>query len=149
MTRLPAGLRRGGSGGDRPTGHWVRRRYSGPAGARRYDVYLPGVVPRRGRLPLVLLLHGCQQAGMDFARDSGFAALADSAGFVLVTPRQERQHQFQRCWRWYDAEHQGRDAGEPAILRGIVDDVSAAVPGAGSIGAGCSSPGCPRAAPWH
>ena len=51
---------------------------------------------------MVLLLHGCQQSGMDFAKESGFQAAADAEGFVLVTPRQEMQHQLQRCWRWYD-----------------------------------------------
>ncbi len=126
LTRLPAMLRR--DGGERPAGRWIRRRYTGTAGTRLYDVYVPGGA-RRGRMPMVLLLHGCRQTGTDFGRDSGFAELADTAGFVLVMPRQEVQHQLQRCWRWYDAEHQQRDEGEPAILRGIVDDVPLVLPG--------------------
>ena len=71
---------------------------------------------------MVLLLHGCRQSAMEFARESGFTAAADATGFIVVAPRQEVQHQFQRCWRWYDSGHQRRDAGEPAILKGIVDE---------------------------
>lgn len=74
---------------------------------------------------MVLLLHGCSQNSIDFAQESGFAAAADDTGFILVAPRQEMQHQLQRCWRWYESSHQRRDAGEPAILKGIVDEVLA------------------------
>jgi poly(hydroxyalkanoate) depolymerase family esterase len=72
---------------------------------------------------VVVLLHGCLQSAVEFAHDTGFTAAADALGFVIVAPRQEMQHQFQRCWRWYDASHQRRDSGEPAILKGIVDEV--------------------------
>ena len=74
---------------------------------------------------MVLLLHGCQQRSTEFARQSGFTTAADAGGFILITPRQEIQHQIQRCWQWYDSSHQRRDAGEPAILRGIVDEALA------------------------
>ena len=77
---------------------------------------------------MVLLLHGCQQSGMDFAKESGFQAAADAEGFVLVTPRQEMQHQLQRCWRWYDSSHQRRDSGEPAILAGLTREVLVELP---------------------
>jgi poly(hydroxyalkanoate) depolymerase family esterase len=74
---------------------------------------------------MVLLLHGCSQYSMDFAQESGFTAAADATGFIVVAPRQEMRHQVQRCWRWYESSHQRRDAGEPAILKGIVDEVLA------------------------
>jgi len=72
---------------------------------------------------MVVLLHGCQQTSMEFARETGFVAAADASGFVLVAPRQELQHQLQRCWRWYDSAHQRRDSGEPAILAAITREV--------------------------
>ena len=105
-------------------GRWVQRRFKGQPGSRQYDVYLPAGLSPRSKVPLVLLLHGCRQSSMDFARQTGFTAAADEAGFIIAAPRQELQHQLQRCWRWYDSAHQRRGAGEPAILAGIVDEVS-------------------------
>ena len=72
---------------------------------------------------MLLLLHGCGQVAMDFAEQTGFTSAADENGFMVVAPRQEVRHQIQRCWRWYDSSHQRRDAGEPAILTGIVREV--------------------------
>ena len=40
-------------------------------------------------------------------------------------PTSSRRHHPQRCWRWYEAAHQHRDAGEPAVLAGIVAQVGA------------------------
>ena len=88
-------------------------------------MYLPsGLIPGR-RVPVVLLLHGCQQRPVDFAEESGFVAAADSDGFMIVAPRQDGHHQLQRCWRWYESGHQGRGRGEPAILAGLVAEVTA------------------------
>lgn len=106
-------------------GRWVSRRYKGPQGARQYDIYLPAGLSPQSKVPLVLLLHGCRQSSMDFARQTGFTAAADAANFIIAAPRQEMQHQLQRCWRWYDSAHQRRDAGEPAILAGIAAEVCA------------------------
>ncbi len=106
-------------------GRWLNRRHKTPQGARQYDIYLPAMMSRRVAVPMVLLLHGCQQRSTEFARQSGFTTAADAGGFILITPRQEIQHQIQRCWQWYDSSHQRRDAGEPAILRGIVDEALA------------------------
>lgn len=102
-------------------GRWIGRAAPSPT-SRAYDVYLPA--GRRGAaLPLLLLLHGCQQRSVDFATASGITAAADTHGFIVVAPRQERRYQIQGCWRWYDAAHQRRDAGEPAMLRGVVADL--------------------------
>lgn len=74
---------------------------------------------------MVLLLHGCQQRPVDFAEESGFVAAADAERFMIVAPRQDGHHQLQRCWRWYEAGHQGRGRGEPAILAELVAEVTA------------------------
>lgn len=106
-------------------GRWIHRRFRGDEGAREYDVYLPSGLSSDDRVPMLLLLHGCQQRSVDFAEESGFVAAADHDGLLLVAPRQDRQHQMQRCWRWYETEHQGRGRGEPAILVGLIEEVAA------------------------
>jgi poly(hydroxyalkanoate) depolymerase family esterase len=104
----------------RTAGRWSRSTYTGPSGSRSYDVYLPAGHRRTTRLPLVLLLHGCDQSSEQFVAATRFTALADRHGFVIAAPRQTRGHQPGGCWRWYEAGHQARGAGEPAIMAGIV-----------------------------
>ena len=70
-------------------------------------------------MPLVLLLHGCNQTSEQFVAATRFTALADRHGFLLAAPRQTRGHQPGGCWRWYESAHQARGAGEPAVLAGI------------------------------
>jgi poly(hydroxyalkanoate) depolymerase family esterase len=106
-------------------GRWLRSNHVGPAGSRGYDVYLPAGHRRATRMPLVMLLHGCNQSAADFVAATRFTALADRHGFLLAAPRQTRGHQPGGCWRWYESEHQSRGAGEPAILAGITAEMIA------------------------
>ena len=88
-------------------------------------MYVPAGLRRRTPAPLVLLLHGCGQTPAEFADATRFPAAADRNGFLLVLPHQQSRHHPQRCWRWYETAHQHRDAGEPAVLAGIVAQVGA------------------------
>ena len=89
-----------------------------------FDVYLPAGRHRRP-LPAIVLLHGCTQTAQEFVHASRFNAVADRNGVVLVLPHQEPRHHARRCWRWYEAGHQRRGAGEPGAIAGIVGDVVA------------------------
>ncbi|WP_167761654.1 PHB depolymerase family esterase [Blastococcus sp. CT_GayMR19] len=109
----------------RTAGRWLRSTHLGAAGSRSYDVYLPAGHRRSVRVPLVMLLHGCNQTAEQFVAATRFTALADRHGFVLVAPRQTRGHQAGGCWRWYESGHQTRGAGEPAVLAGIAAEVLA------------------------
>jgi poly(hydroxyalkanoate) depolymerase family esterase len=105
-------------------GSWTAGVQPGPGG-RTYDVYVPAGLHRRTAVPLVLLLHGCGQTPAEFAAATRFPAAADRNGFLLVLPHQQSRHHPRRCWRWYEAAHQHRDAGEPGVLAGIVAQVRA------------------------
>jgi poly(hydroxyalkanoate) depolymerase family esterase len=96
-----------------------------PLGGRSYDVYLPAGYRTRTRAPLVVLLHGCMQTPAEFAEATRFTSVADRNGLLLVLPHQDSRHHPQRCWRWYEARNQRRDAGEPGILAGITAQVLA------------------------
>src|SRR4051794_41045079 len=124
---LPASptRRRRPAAATRPAGRWLRSSWTGTAGSRSYDIYLPAGHRRTARVPLVMLLHGCDQNAQQFAAATRFAALADRHGFVLVAPSQSRAAHPGGCWRWYDAAHQARGAGEPAVLAGITAAVLA------------------------
>ena len=83
--RCPAAARAEG-------GRWLRDQRTTGLGGRSYDVYLPAGLRRRSRVPMVLLLHGCHADPAEFADATRFTTVADRHGFILVLPRQERQH---------------------------------------------------------
>ena len=106
-------------------GTWRQGRFAGAAGSRSYRVYVPAGLRKTSWAPLVVALHGCGQSGVDFAAGTRFNDLADKHHFVVVYPEQSGAHNGQRCWNWFRPGHQARDAGEPAILAGIVRSVVA------------------------
>jgi poly(hydroxyalkanoate) depolymerase family esterase len=74
---------------------------------------------------MVVLLHGCGQTPAEFAAATRFNELADRHGFIAVYPEQSTWHHQHRCWHWYEAAHQARGAGEPAIIAAITKEVIA------------------------
>jgi poly(hydroxyalkanoate) depolymerase family esterase len=109
----------------RSPGRWLKASHAGSAGSRSYDVYLPAGHRRTTRMPLVILLHGCNQTSQQFVAATRFTALADRHGFIVAAPRQTRTYHPGGCWRWYQSAHQARGAGEPAVLAGITAELLA------------------------
>jgi poly(hydroxyalkanoate) depolymerase family esterase len=97
--------------------------YTGPAGTRRYKVFVPTGYDTRRPAPLLVLLHGCTQDPDDFARGTGFNALADSVGAIVAYPEQTAQLHPQKCWTWYEGANQRAGAGEAAIIAGITREL--------------------------
>ncbi len=101
-------------------GKWHQFRYTGIAGTRAYQVYIPKGLRRTTRAPMLVALHGCTQNALDFAAGTRFSQLADTHRFIVVYPEQGATHNAQRCWNWFRSGHQLRGAGEPAVLAGII-----------------------------
>lgn len=95
------------------------------AGSRAYHLHLPRGVRRSALVPLVVALHGCDQNAADFAAATRLNTLADRHGFAVVYPEQSLFAHGQRCWSWFRPEHQVRHRGEPAIIAGIVQRLTA------------------------
>ena len=77
-------------------------------GRLAYHLYLPasvGSAADAAGMPLVVMLHGCQQTVADFARGTRMNRLADKEGFVIAWPQQSVNAQSQRCWRWFRPQH--------------------------------------------
>jgi poly(hydroxyalkanoate) depolymerase family esterase len=107
-------------------GEWRQHRYSGHGVELDYVVYRPaGAAPAAG-FPLLLLLHGCTQDGPDLLSGTGMTALAEERRVMLVVPSQGEARHPQRCWNWYEPQHQRREDGETAALAGLIGEVTAA-----------------------
>lgn len=96
------------------------------AGARDYRLYIPPQAQAGGPpLPLVVMLHGCAQDALDFARGTGMNEAARAQGLFVLYPEQAAQLYPQRCWNWFKHSHQAAGRGEPAILASMVRQVMA------------------------
>ena len=104
-------------------GTWDQLVDEGPTGSRSYAVYTPpGLHPGKA-VPLVVVLHGCNQSAQDAALGTDVNALADRAGFVAVYPEQSAHDNPRHCWNWFDPRHQVRGSGEPAAIARITERV--------------------------
>ncbi|HEV7588043.1 MAG TPA: PHB depolymerase family esterase, partial [Longimicrobium sp.] len=121
MTSTTAGAAAAQSAG---TFEW--HTYTGEAGTRRYELFVPAGLQASRRAPLVVMLHGCTQGPDDFARGTRFNALAAEAGVIVAWPEQTGEHHPQKCWVWFDPANQASGRGEPALIAGITREVMAA-----------------------
>ena len=97
-----------------------------------FNLYVPPqAVPGEGSaplLPLLVMLHGCQQDAPDFARGTGMNELAAQTPCMVLYPEQLATANQMRCWNWYDIAHQGPHAGEPAMLEALTRQIISRYP---------------------
>jgi poly(hydroxyalkanoate) depolymerase family esterase len=92
------------------------------------DAYV--YVPKRlaERPALVVALHGCTQRAADFDDETGWTALAEEAGFVLLLPEQSPYNNPTRCFNWFNPTDYRRNLGEPESIRHQVEALLARYP---------------------
>ncbi len=95
---------------------------SGVSGVRRYRLYKPSGVRRGERLPLVVMLHGCAQDAQALAACTKMNRLAQSEGFMVLYPEQDRLSNLQNCWNWYDTRT-GRAQREADSIASAVEHI--------------------------
>jgi len=94
---------------------------------RDYFLHVPVTVGRRGRVPLLVMLHGCRQDARGFAQGSRINELADEHGFLVLYPQQSPRANALRCWNWFE-RRTGHGAGEAAAIAALVRDVTRRYP---------------------
>jgi poly(hydroxyalkanoate) depolymerase family esterase len=110
-------------------GAWVSANILSPVNGARprtrlaHSIYLPPAA-RRSSLPLVVMLHGCEQSAADFAQGTRMNRLAAQAGFVVLYPQQSGNAHRHRCWHWYDQATQD-GSGDTALIAAMIETVVA------------------------
>jgi poly(hydroxyalkanoate) depolymerase family esterase len=73
-------------------------------------------------LPLVVMLHGCDQSATLFAQGTRMNQWAEKQGYAVLYPQQSVSAHPHRCWKWYDRATQ-HGGGDVSLIVGIVNTV--------------------------
>jgi poly(hydroxyalkanoate) depolymerase family esterase len=97
--------------------------YSNNAGTLGYELYVPSTYKRGSAVPLVVALHGCTQNADVYRQLSGWDALAEAKGFIVVFPSQSSSRNYQNCWNWFVSADMQRGSGEASLIAGIATSI--------------------------
>lgn len=96
-----------------------------PARRMHYRLFLPLTSGARGpatSIPLIVMLHGCEQNAADFAAGTHMNQLAATKGYAVLYPEQSLRAHPNRCWKWYDVATQ-RGGGDIVLIAGMIDKI--------------------------
>lgn len=72
-------------------------------------------------LPLVVVLHGCTQTASAYDQGSGWSDLAETYGFAVLFPEQQRANNANLCFNWFEPKDTARGGGETLSIAQMVD----------------------------
>jgi poly(hydroxyalkanoate) depolymerase family esterase len=87
-----------------------------------YWLYLPSNAQTAAPMPLVVMLHGCQQTAPDFATATRMNQLAERKGFAVLYPQQSAGSDAHRCWHWYKRTMQNGQ-GDVQVIADMITQV--------------------------
>jgi len=93
-------------------------------GKLRLFIHVPENLPD-GDVPLVLVLHGCNQDAHGMMRLSGWNQLADENGFITAYPEQKGKNNVNRCFNWFRGKDTEMDKGEVASIHQVIEYMKA------------------------
>lgn len=104
--------------------NWESGLAASSSGLRRYYLFKPVGKSEAKQIPLVVMLHGCNQDATGFANSTRMNKLAAAKGFMVMYPEQDRMSNLQACWNWFDTRS-GRAQSEAKSIMSAVDQVCA------------------------
>lgn len=90
-----------------------------------YLVFVPASYRAASKVPLVVVLHGCQTTASQQAVASGYGAIAEQRRFLVLYPEVDQVDQARGgCWKgiWEPAE-EGRDRGDAGAIASMTATV--------------------------
>ena len=92
---------------------------------REYLVHLPPAYRRGRRLPVVMILHGCDQDHHAIRHVANFDRIADENGIIVVYPfvTSYARPRMRNCWAFWSSRQNRAGAGEVEDLWQILNDV--------------------------
>ena len=87
--------------------------------------YMPATT---GKLPLVVVLHGCTQSAAGYDHGSGWSDLAERFGFAVLFPEQQRANNSNLCFNWFSEADIRRGSGEALSIRQMIAFVAERYP---------------------
>ena len=103
---------------------FIKAKFNGPHGSVvNYWLFLPSGSARNESLPLMVMLHGCQQDSADFAGGTRMNTLAEENRCAVLYPEQNTSSNPLRCWNWFEsASLEGQ--GEAALIAMLIEQVA-------------------------
>lgn len=96
--------------------------YRGSYGTRNFKVYVPKHKSLKTKMPVVVMLHGCQQNADDFAKGSRILKWAEKEKFIVLLPEQNLAYNPFKCWNWIIPANNSR-LGESEVIIEMLDQV--------------------------
>lgn len=92
---------------------------------RQYQVYVPDKYTGSKPVPMVMVLHGCNQTQQNMIEETGFKDLAERDNFIAVYPFVTSYDELrnQNCWGFWFDHHIHEGAGEAEDLYQIAIEV--------------------------
>lgn len=81
-----------------------------------------------GPLPVVVVLHGCNQGARLYAGGSGWLGLAAAGRFALVVPEQKKVNNPYGCFNWFMSGDNGVLPGEQVSIINMVEHLGRRMP---------------------
>jgi poly(hydroxyalkanoate) depolymerase family esterase len=91
---------------------------------RKYTVHVPDNIDRLPKpVPLVVVLHGCDEDNDKIQHDTNFDAVADQEGFITLYPYITDSSRQNACWGWWMPEEIHKGKGEVEDLNLLIQEV--------------------------
>ena len=90
-------------------------------GALKSWLYIPSIMTPQ--TPLVVALHGCTQTAAGYDHGTGWSQLAETKGFAVLFPEQQRPNNANLCFNWFEPGDTHRGAGEALSVAQMIEHV--------------------------
>lgn len=117
---LSSAAKRGGAASSFGTAHLHEIvAFGSNPGNLRMLTYVPRKLTKAPAL--VVALHGCTQTAAVYDHGSGWSTLADTYGFAVLFPEQQRSNNPNNCFNWFLPSDARRNHGEAFSIRQMIE----------------------------